>query len=238
MPWRYMAGRLLMFVVTIWMASTIVFFLPRLRGKTRWLRRSIKTLNVAAIRTQPLKKGFGFLSKSTDSTNRFGSSNAKFVGDVVQYRSRAIDLPVAEVGQRDSCRKNYVDAFDGSVDARTRILNRFDDGRIARMERNNWGLMVAMAPILAISAIPFFIFGLVLQLLVFNVNREFPMVYGFQTRRHRLARLVGLGIRPQRAQTRHSSRRCRSHLSLLVDGRWALRGMMVTTKGEGLHGSS
>ena len=104
-------------------------------------------------------------------------------------------------------------------------------GALLEWKRNNWGLMVAMAPILAISAVPFFIFGLVLQLLVFNVNREFPMVYGFRqgiigwpdwSDWDFIFSVLKHGILPA------------TSITLVSLGGWAMgmRGMMVTTKGE------
>ncbi len=104
-------------------------------------------------------------------------------------------------------------------------------GALLEWKRNNWGLMVAMAPILAVSAVPFFIFGLILQLLVFNIDSEYPLVYGFKQG------VIGwpdwTDIDFILSVFQHALLPALS-ITLVSLGGWAMgmRGMMVTTKGE------
>ena len=231
MPWRYMAGRLLMFVVTIWMASTIVFFLPRLSGQNPLAEKIYQDAQRGGYQDPAVEERVRVFEQKYGFDKPLWEQYVKFVGDVVQFDlGRSIYQWPKSVNEILAEKIMWTLSM-GLLTLVLAFLIGSTMGALLEWKRNNWGLMVAMAPILAISAVPFFIFGLVLQLLVFNVNREFPMVYGFKqgvigwpdwSDWEFVLSVLKHGILPAMS------------ITLVSLGGWAMgmRGMMVTTKGE------
>ena len=218
-----------MFVITIWMGSTIVF-LPRLSGQNPLAEKIYQDAqqggyldpNVAErIRVFEAKYGF-------DKPLR--EQYVKSVGDVVQFELGPSIFQWPKSVNEILAEKIMWTLSMGLITLILAFIIGSIMGALLEWKRNNWGLMVAMAPILAISAVPFFIFGLVLQLLVFNIDNEFPLVYGHRQQVGRpdwsdwnfILSVLQHGFLPAMS------------ITLVSLGGWAkgMRGMMVTTKGE------
>ncbi len=231
MPWRYISGRLLMFVITIWMASTIVFFLPRLSGQNPLAEKIYQDAQRGGYQDPNVAERVRVFEEKYGFDRPLWEQYVKFVTDVVQFDlGRSIYQWPKSVNEILAEKIMWTLSM-GLLTLILAFVIGSTMGALLEWKRNNWGLMVAMAPILAISAVPFFIFGLVLQLLVFNVNREFPMVYGFRqgvigwpdwSDWDFIFSVLKHGILPA------------TSITLVSLGGWAMgmRGMMVTTKGE------
>ena len=231
MPWRYISGRLLMFVITIWMASTIVFFLPRLSGQNPLAEKIYQDAQRGGYQDPNVAERVRVFEEKYGFDRPLWEQYVKFVTDVVQFDlGRSIYQWTKSVNEILAEKIMWTLSM-GLLTLILAFVIGSTMGALLEWKRNNWGLMVAMAPILAISAVPFFIFGLVLQLLVFNVNREFPIVYGFRqgiigwpdwSDWDFIFSVLKHGILPA------------TSITLVSLGGWAMgmRGMMVTTKGE------
>ncbi len=231
MPWRYISGRLLMFVITIWMASTIVFFLPRLSGQNPLAEKIYQDAQRGGYQDPNVAERVRVFEEKYGFDRPLWEQYVKFVTDVVQFDlGRSIYQWPKSVNEILAEKIMWTLSM-GLLTLILAFVIGSTMGALLEWKRNNWGLMVAMAPILAISAVPFFIFGLVLQLLVFNVNREFPMVYGYKqgvigwpswSDWDFIFSVLKHGILPA------------TSITLVSLGGWAMgmRGMMVTTKGE------
>ena len=220
-----------MFVITIWMASTIVFFLPRLSGQNPLAEKIYQDAQRGGYQDPNVAERVRVFEEKYGFDRPLWEQYVKFVTDVVQFDlGRSIYQWPKSVNEILAEKIMWTLSM-GLLTLILAFVIGSTMGALLEWKRNNWGLMVAMAPILAISAVPFFIFGLVLQLLVFNVNREFPMVYGFRqgiigwpdwSDWDFIFSVLKHGILPA------------TSITLVSLGGWAMgmRGMMVTTKGE------
>ena len=220
-----------MFVITVWMASTIVFFLPRLSGQNPLAEKIYQEAQQGGYQDPDVAERVRVFEAKYGFDKPLWQQYVKFVTDVVQF-----DLGRSIFQWPKSVNEILAEKimWTLSMGLLTLILAFVIGsimGALLEWKRNNWGLMVAMAPILAISAVPFFIFGLVLQLIVFNIDREFPLVYGFKqgvvgwpdwSDWEFIISVLQHGIMPALS------------ITLVSLGGWAMgmRGMMVTTKGE------
>ncbi len=231
MPWKYIAGRLTMFIVTIWMASTIVFFLPRLSGQNPLAEKIYQEAQQGGYLDPDVAERVRVFEAKYGFDKPLWEQYVKFVVDVVQFDLGRSIFQWPKTVNEILAEKIMWTLVMGLLTLILAFLIGSTMGALLEWRRNNWGLMVAMAPILAISAVPFFIFGLVLQLVVFNVDREFPLVYGFKQ---------GVVGWPDWSDwefifsvLKHAILPALS-ITLVSLGGWAMgmRGMMVTTKGE------
>ena len=231
MPWKYIAGRLTMFVITVWIASTIVFFLPRLSGQNPLAEKIYQEAQQGGYQDPDVAERVRVFEAKYGFDKPLWQQYVKFVTDVLQFDlGRSIFQWPKSVNEILAEKIMWTLAM-GLMTLLLAFLIGSMMGALLEWRRNNWGLMVAMAPILAISAVPFFIFGLVLQLLVFNIDREFPLVYGYRQG------VVGwpdwLDLDFILSVLKHGILPAAS-ITLVSLGGWAMgmRGMMVTMKGE------
>ena len=219
-----------MFVITIWMASTIVFFLPRLSGQNPLAEKIYQDAQQGGYLDPSVAERIRVFEAKYGFDKPLWQQYVKFVGDVVQF-----DLGRSIFQWPKSVNEILAEKimWTLSMGIMTLVLAFVIGsimGALLEWKRHNWGLMVGMAPILAISAVPFFIFGLVLQLLVFNINNEYPLVYGHRQQVgwpdwsdwNFILSVLQHGFLPAMS------------ITLVSLGGWAMgmRGMMVTTKGE------
>lgn len=231
MPWRYISGRLLMFVITIWVASTIVFFLPRVSGQNPLAEKIYQDAQRGGYQDPAVQERVRVFEQKYGFDKPLWQQYVKFVYDVVKFDlGRSIYLWPKSVNEILAEGIMWTLSL-GLLTLLLAFLIGSTMGALLEWKRQSWGLMVAMAPILALSAIPFFIFGLVLQLLVFNVDREYPLVYGYQqgvlgwpdwSDWSFILSVLKHGLLPALS------------ITMVSLGGWAMgmRGMMVTTKGE------
>ena len=85
MPWRYIAGRLLMFVITIWVASTIVFFLPRISGQNPLAEKIYQDAQRGGYQDPNVAERVRVFEQKYGFDKPLWQQYVKFVGDVVQF---------------------------------------------------------------------------------------------------------------------------------------------------------
>ncbi len=236
MPWKYIISRLAMFFLTIFLASTLVFFLPRLSG-----RHPIEEkLYEDALRGGYLEDVDSIVAALDE---RYGFDRplwqqyVSYIGELARF-----DLGRSQFNFSKSVNELLAETLGWTI-ALTLVatLVAFSVGSLmgAIMEwrRQSTWLLAAMAPFLMLSAIPYFIFGLVLLLLLWFTWLQafgwelFPPYGAYTTGR------VGW---PDWADPRflidvvwYAALPALSVILVSLGG-WAMgmRGMMVTTKGE------
>ena len=178
MLWKYVTGRLAMFFVTIFIASSIVFFLPRISGQNPLEE---KLLEEAA-------RG-GFL-EDTDAMvaafdEKYGFNKplwqqyVKFMTGIVQFDlGRSIFNWPKTVNQLLAETIMWTLALGLLTLLFAFILGTLM-GAVLEWKRQNSFLMVLMSPILTLSAVPYYLFGLVLLLAFSFVWSIFPLFGGY-----------------------------------------------------------
>ena len=230
MLWKYVIGRLAMFFVTIYIASSIVFFLPRISGQNPLEE---KLLEEAA-------RG-GFL-EDTDAMvaafdEKYGFNKplwqqyVKFMTGIVQFDlGRSIFNWPKTVNQLLAETIMWTLALGLLTLIFAFILGSLM-GAVLEWKRQKSILMALMAPILTLSAVPYYLFGLVLLLAFSFVWSVFPLFGGYSR---------GVAGWPDWSNWSfignvlwHATLPALS-IVLVSLGGWAMgmRGMMVTTKGE------
>lgn len=231
MPWRYMAGRLLMFVITIWMASTFVFFLPRLSGQNPLAEKIYQEAQQGGYQDPDVAERVRVFEEKYGFDRPIWEQYVKFVSDVVRFDLGRSIFQWPKTVNEILAEKIMWTLSMGLITLVLAFLIGSLMGALMEWRRHSFALMASMAPLLALSAVPFFIFGLVLQLLVFNIDRDFPLVYGYEQ---------GIIGWPDWSDpeflfsvAQHAFLPALS-ITLVSLGGWAMgmRGMMVTTKGE------
>ncbi len=219
-----------MFVITVWMASTIVFFLPRLSGQNPLAEKIYQDAQQGGYLDPSVAERIRVFEAKYGFDKPLWQQYVKFVSDVVQFDLGRSIFQWPKSVNEILAEKIMWTLSMGLITLLLAFIIGSIMGALLEWKRNNWGLMVSMAPILAISAVPFFIFGLVLQLLVFNINNEYPLVYGHRQQVgwpdwsdwNFILSVLQHGFLPAMS------------ITLVSLGGWAMgmRGMMVTTKGE------
>lgn len=231
MPWRYITGRLLMFVITIWIASTFVFFLPRLSGQNPLAEKIYQEAQQGGYEDPNVAERVRVFEAKYGFDKPIWQQYVKFVTDVVQFDLGRSIFQWPKTVNEILAEKIMWTLAMGLLTLILAFLIGTLMGALMEWRRHNIALMASMAPILALSAVPFFIFGLVLQLLVFNIDNEFPLVYGYQQG------IVGwpdwTDFSFILSVLKHAILPALS-ITVVSLGGWAMgmRGMMVTTKGE------
>lgn len=231
MPWRYIIGRLLMFVITIWIASTFVFFLPRLSGQNPLAEKIYQEAQQGGYEDPNVAERVRVFEAKYGFDRPIWQQYVKFVTDVIQFDLGRSIFQWPKTVNEILAEKIMWTLAMGLLTLILAFLIGSLMGALMEWRRHNIALMVSMAPILALSAVPFFIFGLVLQLLVFNIDNEFPLVYGYQQG------IVGwpdwTDFSFILSVLKHAILPALS-ITVVSLGGWAMgmRGMMVTTKGE------
>ncbi len=231
MPWKYIANRLAMFVITIFVASTVVFFLPRISGQNPLEEKIYQEAQAGGFLDPDVAERVRVFEEKYGFDKPLWQQYVKFVTDVVRFDlGRSIFNWPKTVNQLLAEKIMWTIAM-GVLTLLFAFAVGSLMGAIMEWRRQNFALMATMAPFLTLSAVPFFIFGIVLQLVVFNVDKEWPLSYGFRQGEigwpdwsdwSFIISVLQHAIMPALA------------ITLVSLGGWAMgmRGMMVTTKGE------
>ena len=220
-----------MFVITIWIASTFVFFLPRLSGQNPLAEKIYQEAQQGGYEDPNVAERVRVFEAKYGFDRPIWQQYVKFVTDVIQFDLGRSIFQWPKTVNEILAEKIMWTLAMGLLTLILAFLIGSLMGALMEWRRHNIGLMVSMAPILALSAVPFFIFGLVLQLLVFNIDNEFPLVYGYQQG------IVGwpdwTDFSFILSVLKHAILPALS-ITVVSLGGWAMgmRGMMVTTKGE------
>lgn len=235
--WKYIASRVAMFFLTIFIASTLVFFLPRLSG-----RHPIEEkLYEEALRGGFLESDY---REQVNALNEIYGFDRPLWQQYVEYLTEIVrfDLGNSTFNLSKSVNQLLAETLGWTVALTllTMILafaiGTFM-GAIMEWRRQSTWLLATMAPFLMMSAIPYFIFGLVMLLLFwFSWSQAFdwelfPPYGGYTTGRigwpdwsdpRFLLDVLWYATLPALS------------VVLVSLGGWAMgmRGMMVTTKGE------
>jgi len=224
----YLAKRFGVFLVIVWLAATLNFFLPKLSGqdpvRVKLLQQAqlggyVQTGIEAMVKEYDQRFGLDkplwrqYLTYLHDVARlNFNYSIANYPRTVSEMIAEAIPWTVGLLG--------------------TTTLLSFSIGTIlgallAWPRAPKW-MRWLMPPLWALHAIPFFLFGLILiYLLAFQI-RWFPMFGGYSA-----GAFPGLTLEFVGDVLKHSILPAMS-IVLVATGGWALamRGMMVTTQGE------
>ena len=220
-----------MFVITIWIASTFVFFLPRLSGQNPLAEKIYQEAQQGGYEDPNVAERVRVFEAKYGFDRPIWQQYVKFVTDVIQFDLGRSIFQWPKTVNEILAEKIMWTLAMGLLTLILAFLIGSLMGALMEWRRHNITLMVSMAPILALSAVPFFIFGLVLQLLVFNIDNEFPLVYGYQQG------IVGwpdwTDFSFILSVLKHAILPALS-ITVVSLGGWAMgmRGMMVTTKGE------
>ena len=220
-----------MFVITIWIASTFVFFLPRLSGQNPLAEKIYQEAQQGGYEDPNVAERVRVFEAKYGFDRPIWEQYVKFVTDVIQFDLGRSIFQWPKTVNEILAEKIMWTLAMGLLTLILAFLIGSLMGALMEWRRHNIALMVSMAPILALSAVPFFIFGLVLQLLVFNIDNEFPLVYGYQQG------IVGwpdwTDFSFILSVLKHAILPALS-ITVVSLGGWAMgmRGMMVTTKGE------
>jgi peptide/nickel transport system permease protein len=225
----YLVRRLLLFVIVVWVATSFIFFLPRLAPGRDPIRERLAMMAVSGSVSQGAIEA---MAKAYEE--RFGLNQPlyvqyfRFLGDVVQldfnyslamYPSRVIDL----IGQSlpwtiGLLLTSTVLAFGiGSVLG----------GLMAWPKAPRW-LGFFLPPLFAFSAVPYYLLGLILVQIFASSLQWFPISGGAP------AGVVPTPTLGYMLTVLYHSLLPALSIILAASGFWALamRGMMVTTQGE------
>jgi peptide/nickel transport system permease protein len=224
----YLAKRFGVFVLIVWLAATLNFFLPRLSGqdpvRVKLLQQAqlggyVQTGIEAMVKEYEQRFGLDkplwrqYLSYLRDvSRLDFNYSIANYPRKVNEIIAEAIPWTVVLLGTTTLL------AFS---------LGTFLGALLAWPRAPRW-MRYLMPPLWALHAIPFFLLGLILMYLVaFRLNM-LPMFGGYSP-----GAFPGLTLEFVVDVIKHSILPAMS-IVLVATGGWALamRGMMVTTQGE------
>ena len=226
-----MSGRLAMFAITVWLAITVVFFLPRLTGQNPLEERIYQEAAQGGYLDPNVQERVRVFEEKYGFDQPLWRQYTKFVTDVLQF-----DLGRSILRWPKSVNEIMAESilWTVSLSLLTLILSFLLGtlmGALMEWRRQDVALMSFMAPFLILSAIPFFIFGILLQTLVFSIDRTFPTINGYQTGVVGWPDWSDWGFLMSVLQ--HALLPSLS-IVLVSLGGWAMgmRGMMVTTKGE------
>lgn len=230
MPWKYLAGRLAMFVVTLWVASTVVFFLPRLSGQNPLEEKLIEEAQRGGFQ-ENIQEMVEAFDEKYGFNDPLWQQYVTFLGDVAQF-----DLGRSIFNWPKTVNALLAETIWWTLvlGLLTLVLSFFLGtlmGALLEWRRQARWLMVLMTPVLTLSAVPYYLFGLVLLLVFSFVWTVFPLFGGY-TR--------GIAGWPDWGNWEflldvlwHATLPALS-ITVVSLGGWAMgmRGMMVTTKGE------
>ena len=217
------------FFLIVWLAATLNFFLPRIGGENPVAQ---KVMQMAALGGN-LHAGMQDMVKEYEFQVRHRQAALEAVPDLSRryepVRFRLFDRQLSPKGQRYDLRGP---ALDARLITATTIIS-FVIGNIlgafqAWPRAPRW-IMALMPPLLSLSAIPFFLLGLIL---VYVVGFRLQLAADVRRLHRRLDSAMELVVRHS---TWLGTRFCRRLAIILGSlGGWALgmRAMMVTTQGE------
>jgi peptide/nickel transport system permease protein len=225
----YVVRRLLMFALVIWMATSVIFFLPRLAPGRDPIR---ERLAMMAVSGSVMQSAIEEMARAYEE--RFGLNQPlyvqylRFLGDIVRldfnvsllmYPSRVIDL----IGQA-------LPWTVGLLLSSTLIAFTFGTllGGLSTWPRAPRFLTYLLPPLFAFSAVPYYLLGVLLVYLLAFKLPIFPISGGAPS-----GVLPSMTIGYMLTVAYHTMLPALS-IVLAAMGFWALgmRGMMVTTQGE------
>jgi peptide/nickel transport system permease protein len=227
-PLTYVAKRFGMFLLIVWLAATVNFFLPRLGGGDPVRQQLIQQAALGGNVQSGLEEMIAIYDKKFGLDRPLWRQYLTYVGDMLQfdfnYSITQYPLPVLDI---------IGDSLPWTLGLLTTtiLISWFIGGLLGAFmgwPRSPKVLQFVMPPLLSLNAIPFFLLGLVLVYLFAFRLRWFPLAYGYSP-----------GTFPEwswefaRNVLRHAVLPALSIILVSIGG-WALgmRAMMVTTHGE------
>ena len=220
-----------MFVVTIWVASTVVFFLPRISGQNPLEEKIYQEAAEGGFQDPDVAERVRVFEEKYGFDKPLWQQYIKYVTDIVRFDlGRSILRWPKSVNELLAESLIWTVALGVITLLLAFIIGSFM-GAIMEWRRQNTALLLSMAPFLALSAIPFFIFGIAMQALVFSIDRDFPLTRGYQPGIVGWPDWSDIGFLLN--VLKHAMLPAMSVVLVSLGG-WAMgmRGMMVTTKGE------
>ncbi len=230
MPWKYILGRLAMFIVTIFVASSIVFFLPRISGQNPLEEKLLEEaarggfMEDVDSMVAAFDEKYGFNKPLWQQYVKFMTGILKFdLGRSIFNWPKTVNQLLAETILWTLALGLLTLIFAFVVGSLM--------GAVLEWKRHKTILMALMSPILTLSAVPYYLFGLVLLLAFSFVWSIFPLFGGYSR---------GVAGWPDWSNWSfignvlwHATLPALSVVLVSLGG-WAMgmRGMMVTTKGE------
>lgn len=219
-----------MFLITLWVASTVVFFLPRLSGQNPLEEKLAEEAQRGGF-TENIDEMVAAFDEKYGFDQPLWRQYVTFLSDVTRFDlGRSIFNWPKTVNQLLSETIMWTLALG--------LLTLFFSfaagslmGALLEWKRQSRWLMVLMTPILTLSAVPYYLFGLVLLLAFAFVWTIFPLFGGYSR---------GVPGWPDWSDWSfigdvlwHATLPALS-VTVVSLGGWAMgmRGMMVTTKGE------
>jgi peptide/nickel transport system permease protein len=224
----YLAKRFAVFLLILWLAATLNFFLPRLSGqdpvRVKLLQQAqlggyVQTGIEAMVKEYEQRFGLDRPLWSQYLTYLKDVARLDFNYSIANYPRRVNEI-IAEAIP-------WTVALLGTTTLLSFSLGTFLGALLAWPRAPRW-MRYLMPPLWALHAIPFFLFGLILMyLLAFQLN-VLPMFGGYSA-----GAFPGLTLEFAVDVITHSILPAMS-IVLVATGGWALamRGMMVTTQGE------
>lgn len=236
MPSKYIVGRVGMFFLTIFLASTLVFFLPRLSGRDPFREKLFEEAQRGGY-LEDVDEIAAALNEKYGFDRPLWQQYVVYLSEIARF-----DLGTSQFTFSKSNNQLLAETLGWTigltfVSAMVAFFIGTGMGAIMEWRRQNTGLLAAMAPFLMMSAVPYFIFGLVL-LTVFWFSwlqafdwELFPPYGAYDPTVEEWPnwsdfRFLGSALW-------HATLPALS-IVLVSLGGWAMgmRGMMVTTKGE------
>jgi len=227
-PAEYLARRIGVFVLIVWLAATLNFFLPRLSGQDPVRAKLLQQAQLGGY----VQTGIEAMVREYD--RRFGLNKPLWVQYLAYLRNAArLDFNYSIANYPRTVNEMIAEAVPWSVGLLgTTTLLSFGLGTVlgallAWPGAPRW-MRWLMPPLWALHAIPFFLLGLILTyLLAFRINL-LPMFGGHSAGAFPAFTAAFVGDVVRHAILPASS------IVLVATGGWALsmRGMMVTTQGE------
>jgi len=224
----YLAKRFAVFLLIVWLAATLNFFLPRLSGqdpvRVKLLQQAqlggyVQTGIEAMVKEYEQRFGLDKPLWSQYVTYLKDVARLDFNYSIANYPRRVNEI-IAEAIP-------WTVALLGTTTLLSFSIGTFLGALLAWPRAPRW-MRYLMPPLWALHAIPFFLFGLILMyLLAFQLN-VLPMFGGYSA-----GAFPGLTLEFVVDVITHSILPAMS-IVLVATGGWALamRGMMVTTQGE------
>jgi peptide/nickel transport system permease protein len=224
----YLARRCGVFVLIVWIAATLNFFLPRLSGQDTVRTKLLQQAQLGGY----VHAGIDAMVKDYD--RRFGLDRPlweqylSYLRDAVRldFNYSIANYP-RKVNEMIAEAVPWTIGLLGSTTLLSFALGTFLGALLAWPGAPRW-MRYLMPPLWALHAIPFFLLGLVLiYLLAFEIQL-FPMFGGYSG-----GAFPGFTVTFVWDVIRHAILPAMS-IVLVATGGWALamRGMMVTTQGE------
>jgi peptide/nickel transport system permease protein len=228
MPLTYIIQRLGAFVLIVWAAATINFFVPRLSDADPVRERLLQQLSLGGVSTQPLEEVVASYNKRFGLDQPLWKQYVRYLGDMARLD---FGVSIARFPTRVSAM--IMDALPWTLLlVTTSTLIAFAIGTIfgalLAWPRSPKFIHLLAPPLLTLSAIPYYLLGLILIYILAFTWRVFPLGGGYE-----IGSSKGWNWSFISDAVKHSILPALS-IVLASMGFWSLsmRGMMVTVQGE------